>query len=398
MRKAPLDGIRVLDLTQVMAGPYATMIMGDLGAEVIKVESPDTGEMSRTFPPHFIQETSAYFLSLNRSKKSIVLNLQTHEGKEIFYRMVRKSDVVIYNFRPGIAERLKIDYGILKTVNPDIICCSMTAFGPDGPYGAQPAYDLTIQALSGAMSMTGEPGRSPLRLGIPMGDLAASLYAVVGVVSALYARKAEGGGGQLIDLALLDALFSLITYPAVYYFIGGEIPQPLGSGHQSVVPFQAFPTKDRYITICAPTEKFWSALCGALGREDLANDPRFATAADRLRNKDELHAIMEGILRQKSCEEWYGRLVDAGVPCAPVNTVDHAIHDPAIRHRDMIVEVQHREKKFKMVGNPLKFSGHPPSTYQGPPGLGEHSEEILVNLLGYSREDVKRFREANVIQ
>jgi crotonobetainyl-CoA:carnitine CoA-transferase CaiB-like acyl-CoA transferase len=241
--KKVLEGIRVIDLTTFMSGPFASMILGDLGAEIIKVEHPNVGDASRHIPPYFHKGESLYYLSLNRNKRSVTLNLSTDEGREILYGLVKKADIVIDNFRPGVLTKLGANYDRLKEINPKIIGCSISAFGHGGPYGSRPAYDLTIQALSGSMSMTGEEGRGPMRLGVPMGDLAGSMWAVVGILSALYHRQ-KTGDGQLVDIALLDSLVSFITYPALYYSHGGEVAKPLGSGHQAIVPFQVFKTRD----------------------------------------------------------------------------------------------------------------------------------------------------------
>ncbi|MFB0519840.1 MAG: CaiB/BaiF CoA transferase family protein, partial [Desulfatiglandales bacterium] len=339
MKKA-LEGIRAIDLTTFMSGPFAAMILGDLGAEIIKVEQPDGGDTSRHVPPYFHKGESLYYLSLNRNKRSLTLNLATDEGREIFYELVKKADIVIDNFRPGVLTNLGVNYDRLRKVNPGIICCSISAFGPEGPYGSRPAYDLIIQALSGAMSMTGEEGRGPMRLGVPMGDLAGSMWAVVGILAALYYRQ-KTGHGQLVDISLLDSLVSLITYPALYYSYGAEVAKPLGSGHQAIVPFQAFKTKDYYLAVACPREKFWVILCEALKVPELISDPRFLTMGDRLRNKEELYAILNPLFSQKTNAEWEEILVKAGVPCAPVNTIDRVFVDPAIQHRGMVISIDH---------------------------------------------------------
>lgn len=392
----PLEQIRVIDLTTTMAGPFGSMVLGDLGAEVIKIEPIDGGDASREIPPYFHDGESMYYISLNRNKRSVTLNLDTDKGKEIFYALVKKSDVVIANFRPGIMTKLKIDYKRLKVINPRIICCSMTAFGEDGPYGRQPAYDLTIQALAGAMSMTGEEGRAPLRLGIPMGDLAASIWAVVGILSALYYRQ-QTGEGQLVDLSLLDSLVSFITYPALYYSYGGEVAKPLGSGHQSVVPFQAFKTKDHYITVVCGKVKFWQGLCEAAGIQELASDPRFKGMDSRGKHKDELIPILDKIFLQKTTAEWEELLVKAGVPCAPVHTIDQVFTDPAIQNRGMVISMEHFGKTLRLFGSPLKMSASPITEYRTPPKLGADTRQIFTELLGYSQKDIDKLKANKII-
>jgi crotonobetainyl-CoA:carnitine CoA-transferase CaiB-like acyl-CoA transferase len=395
MKKA-LEGIRIIDLTTFMSGPFASMVLGDLGAEIIKVEQPEEGDASRHVPPYFHKGESLYYLSLNRNKRSLTLNLASDEGREIFYELVKKADIVIDNFRPGVLANLGADYGRLREINPGIICCSISAFGPEGPYGARPAYDLIIQALSGAMSMTGEEGRGPKRLGVPMGDLAGSMWAVAGILAALYHRKITGQG-QLVDVTLLDSLVSLITYPALYYSYGGEIAKPLGSGHQAIVPFQVFKTKDYYLAVACPREKFWVLLCEALKVPELISDPRFLTMGDRLKNKEELYEILNPLFSRKTNAEWEEILVKAGVPCAPVNTIDKVFVDPAIQHRGMVISIDHLGKEMRFFGNPIKMSETPITEYHSPPRLGADNGEVLAKLLGYEPEEVERLKKKKVI-
>jgi crotonobetainyl-CoA:carnitine CoA-transferase CaiB-like acyl-CoA transferase len=395
MKKA-LEGIRVIDLTTFMSGPFASMILGDLGAEIIKVEQPEEGDASRHVPPYFHKGESLYYLSLNRNKRSLTLNLASDEGREIFCGLVKKADIVIDNFRPGVLTNLGADYGRLREINPGIICCSISAFGPDGPYGSRPAYDLIIQALSGAMSMTGEEGRGPMRLGVPMGDLAGSMWAVVGILAALYYRQ-KTGQGQLVDISLLDSLVSLITYPALYYSYGGEVAKPLGSGHQAIVPFQVFKTKDYYLAVACPREKFWVLLCEALKVPELMSDPRFLTIGDRLKNKEELYGILNHLFSRKTNAEWEEILVKAGVPCAPVNTIDKVFVDPAIQHRGMVISIDHLGEEIQSFGNPIRMSETPIREYHSAPRLGADNREILEELLGYGPEEVERLKRKKII-
>lgn len=395
MKKA-LEGVRVLDLTTFMSGPYASMVLGDLGAEVIKIEEPGSGDASRQIPPYFHEGESLYYISLNRNKKGVTLNLNTEQGKNLFYGLVKKADIVLENFRPGVTKKLGVDYERLKTINPQIIYGSITAYGPEGPYGQRPAYDLIIQALSGSMSMTGEQETGPLRLGVPMGDLAGSMWAIIGILSALQYRE-KTGEGQIVDISLLDSLTSLITYPALYFSHGGEIAQPLGSGHQAIVPFQAFQTKDYYVAVTCANEKFWGLLCQALGMSELAADPRFAKMGDRLQHKKELNAILSKVFSEKTNAEWEKILSQAGVPCAPVQTMDRVFADPALRYRGMIIAMDHFGEELRSFGNPLKMSATSITEYRTPPRLGADNQEILGKYLGLSAEEIGRMKKEGIL-
>lgn len=391
MKKA-LAGIRVVDLTSFMSGPFASMVLGDLGAEIIKIEEPENGDSSRQIPPYFHEGESLYYISLNRNKKSITLNLNTEKGKDILYKLVKNADIVIENYRPGVTKKLGVDYERIKAINPKIIYCSITAYGPEGPYGKRPAYDLIIQALSGSMSMTGQEGTGPLRLGVPMGDLAGSMWALVGTLAALQHRE-KTGEGQLVDVSLLDSLTAFITYPALYFSYGGEVAKPLGSGHQAIVPFQAFKTKDYYLAITCATEKFWGLLCQALEMPDLASDCRFAKMGDRLKNKEELNAFLNDVFSRKTNAEWETILSKGGVPYAPVNTIDKVFDDPALQHRGMIISVDHFGNALRFFGNPVKMSETPITQYQTPPRLGADNEEVLGRYLGLSAEDISELKK-----
>ena len=391
-----LIGTRILDLTQMLAGPFGTMMLADMGAEVIKIEEPGIGDRTRTMGPHFVAGTSAYFVSVNRNKKSMTLNLKENAGREIFYDLVKKSDVVFDNFRPGVLERLKCDYESLKKVNPKIICCSISAFGQNGPYREMPAFDLSIQALSGVMSYTGEPERAPVRMGIPMGDLAGAMYAAFAVAAALHSRD-EKGNGCRIDISLLDSITALHTYVAQYYFFSGELPKPIGSGHQSVVPYQAFRTKDMYIVIAVYTDKFWEGLCKALGVEHLINDPKFATNEKRRDHRQELIKILSEAFEKKNGAEWLALLEKEGVPCGPINTLDKTLSDRQLLERNMVVELDIPDYgKLKTLGNPVKVEGSK-ERFVHSPKLGEHTEMILRDILGYSEEDVKKLKSIKAI-
>ncbi len=392
----PLSGVRILDLSQLLAGPYGSMILADLGAEVIKIEKPGEGEIGRGMPPHFFHGESVYFISINRNKKSMTLDLKAPEGLEVFYRLVGVSDVVYDNFRPGTLEKLRIDYETLRKINPRIISCSISGYGQTGPFKDSPAFDLIIQARGGIMSYTGEPGQMPVRMGAPMGDLGGGLFAVQAVEAALYQRE-KTGLGQRIDLSLLDCQISLLIYRGLYYLYGGEIAQPVGSGHVSAIPIRAFKTKTFDIVIDANTDKFFQELCGAMGLQDLPSDPRFPTRAHRLKNKEALYKILEETFLKKTGEEWL-KLLEGRVPVGPINTVDMALNDPQILSRNMVVETTHRTgERMKLLGNPIKMSQAEERKFTPPPAMGEHTGQVLADLLKFSPQEVQRLREKKII-
>ncbi len=393
----PLTGIRVLDLSQFLAGPYGSMILGDLGAEVVKIEIPGKGDGSREMPPHFIRGQSGYFLSMNRSKKSLTLNLKSEEGLQIFYDLVRQSDVVYDNFRPGILERLRIDYDTLKAINPRIISCSVSGYGQTGPLKDRPAFDLVVQAMGGIMSYTGPLGGEPVRMGAPMGDLGGGIFAAHGVLAALYQRE-RTGEGRRVDVALLDSQIALLIYRAVYYFMAGEVAVPAGSGHVSAVPIGAFKTQDIHIVIDANGDKFWRALCEAIEHPEWADDPRFVDRAGRLENVNELMSLLQAIFLTRPGDEWIERLEAAGVPCGPINTVERALNDPQVLARNMVIDAESPTYgTVKLTGSPIKFEGTDDTQFQAPPALSEHAEEILTEWLGLSTERVQALREQGVI-
>lgn len=392
----PLAGVRILDLTHIMAGPYCTAILGDLGAEIIKIEKPGIGESFRGMPPHFFEGQSAYFISINRNKKGMTLDLKSPEGRDIFLALAKLADVVVDNFRPGVMKKQGFDYESLKTINPRLICCSISGYGQTGPFKDRPAFDLVIQARGGIMSYTGEPGRTPVRMGAPMGDLSGGLFAVQGILAALYQRE-KTGRGQQIDISLVDCQTSLLTYRAQYYFVGNEIARPVGSGHISAHPVGAFETKTFAIVLDANTESIFPELCAAIGRPELSKDPRFSSREGRFKNADELYAILREVFLEKTGEEWL-EIMENRVPVAPINTIDRALADPQTLSRNMVVELEYEgNKKLKTVGNPIKMSEIKEEKFVRPPYLGEHTEEILKNLLHYSPEQIQELRNRKVI-
>jgi crotonobetainyl-CoA:carnitine CoA-transferase CaiB-like acyl-CoA transferase len=393
----PLQGIRILDLTQMLAGPFGAMFLGDLGAEVLKVE-PIQGDFSRGLPPYFPSGDSAYFWSINRNKKSMAIDLKSPEGLKIFYEMVAHADVVFDNFRPGVLERLKIDYENLKIHNSKIICCSVSTFGSTGPYSDRPGYDLIVQAMSGGMSLTGEPGGSPVRAGISIGDLMGGLLAVHGILAAYIALQ-KTGRGQRLEVSLLEGQLFLLTYIAQHFFTAGKVPGPHGSGDPSLIPYQAFKTKDIHIAVAAHREHFFEGLCKVLGKPEWNEDPRFSTLAARRQNQALLLPMIEEILKTRRGEEWVDELVRADVPAGPIHTLDRAFSDPHVLFRGTIVEVDGPEgKKVKTIANPLKMDEMPLNAYACAPRVGEHTGEILSTILGYSQQTVEAFHKKGVIR
>ena len=393
----PLKGIRVLDLTHVLAGPFCTQILGDLGAEVIKIERPGVGDPTRRMPPHTMKDQSLYFMSLNRNKKSLTLDLKAPEGKEIFYGLTRKADVVMNNFTPGTMEKLGLGYEDLKKINPKIVWASVTGYGQTGPYRERPSYDIIVQAMGGAMSYTGEPGKPPVRCGIPIGDLGGAVFAVIGILSALVSRSMTGEG-RMVDISMLDVQLALHTYRAKYYFVAGEVPQPVGTAHVSNVPLRAYRTKDSALVIEAYIDHFFRNLCKNLDMEHLADDPRFSTRANRLKNREEVDRILEEAFLTKTTAEWWDLFIKLEVPSGPIYTVAEAVADPQVLSRNMVVEIDSPHVgKTRDVGSPIKVSGVDQTQYVYPPALGEHTEQILKNLLGYSADKIKGLKSQKVV-
>jgi CoA:oxalate CoA-transferase len=376
----PLDGIRVIDLSMFLAGPFCTQQLADLGAEVIKVE-PRHGDNTRALPPHFHRGESLYFLSTNRSKKDISIDLAQPEGRAILHRLVATADVVVDNFRPGITKKLGADFATLSAINPRIVCCSISGFGQDGPYATRPAYDMIVQALSGGMSITGEPGGRAVRAGIPIGDICAGLHAVIGIQAALRERE-RSGVGQFIDISMLDVQIAMLSYQGVYHLFSGEVPGGQGRGHASIPTYGSFQAADeRDVLICANTEKMWVALCEVLERPELSGDPRFLTNELRHAHRAELEPILVQAFAARSRTEWLHRLDARGVPCAPVNTIADALVDPQVRHRGMVQKIEHTlGGEIEVLANPIKMSRSPTAPFRSPPLFGEHTDEILREL------------------
>lgn len=384
----------MLDFTRVMAGPFCTMLLGDLGADVIKVEPPG-GDDTRSYVPD-IGGVSAYFISVNRNKRSIVIDLKKEGALEVVDRLVRASDVVVENFRPGVAEKLGIGYERLSRINPRIVYCSISGFGQDGPYRDKPGYDLIALAMSGLMDITGEPGRPPVKFGVPIADITTGMMAALAIVSALFERE-RSGRGQYVDISLLDTQILVLSHQALNYVAAGRDPERMGSAHPSIAPYQAFETRDGYLIVAVGNDKLWRDFTKAIGREDLADDPRFRTNPDRVRNREALVRELEEILRRRTREEWIEVLERHGIPVAPVKRVGEALSDPHVIWRKMVVEIRHPAYgDVKIPGIPLKLSRTPASIRRPPPLLGEHTVEVLREI-GYSDEEMRGLVEMGIV-
>lgn len=395
MRHA-LEGLKVIDLTRVLAGPYATMLLADFGAEIIKIEVPKTGDDSRAFGP-YVNGESAYFMSINRNKKSITLNLKTEEGKDILKKLVSQADVLVENFRPGTMEKLGLGYELLKEINPKLIYAASSGYGHTGPYSQKPAYDAVVQAMGGIMSITGQVGGKPTRVGTSIGDIAAGLFTAIGVLTALNYRN-ETGKGQKVDVAMLDCQVAMLENAIARYTSTGDVPKPGGNKHPSIVPFESFGTNDGDIMVAAGNDNLFQKLCSALELEDAANDARFATNPLRNENYEALKPILDKTFAEKSIDEWRSILDEAGVPNSPINTIDRVVEHPQVIARDMVQTVKHKVAgEVKMPGVAVKLSETPGMIESAAPLLGEHNEEILKEYLNMSNEDINSLKEKGVI-
>ena len=397
----PLNGIKVIDLTHMLAGPYAGMVIADLGAEVVKVEPLASGEMTRSLlqsdPDYSFKNFGAYFLTLNRNKKSVSLDLKSDEGLHIFYDLVKSADVVLNNFSAGVVKKLKIDFNSLKHVNPRIITCSITGFGETGPHSSRPAYDQIVQAYSGGMSVTGPDAETPTRAGIPIGDLGSGLYSVIGILSALLSRE-QTNMGQHIDMSLLDVQISLLTYMATMQTLSNIDPEPIGNAHFVHVPYNSFTTQNGFVVIAVITDAFWEALLNVVNVESL-RDPKFSNSVDRLKNQEFIEAELNKILSTKPSEFWIKALNEAKVPCGPINTFSQALSDEQVIHRNMVVEVEHPDGgKVKMPGNPVKLSYTNEDSYSPPPHLGKNTKEILKEWAGYDEIKIQTLIDKRIVQ
>ena len=397
----PLNGVKVIDLTHMLAGPYAGMVLADLGAEVVKVEPLGSGEMTRGLlkndPDYSFKNFGAYFLTLNRNKKSVSIDLKNKKGLEVFYDLVRSADIVLNNFSAGVVSKLKIDFENLSAINPKIITCSITGFGETGPHSTRPAYDQIVQAYSGGMSITGKDAKSPTRAGIPIGDLGSGLYSVIGILSALYSRE-KTLKGQHIDLSLLDVQISLLTYMATMQTLSGIDPEPIGNAHFVHVPYNSFTTSDGFVVIAVITDEFWKSLKSVVNVDSL-DDPKFDSSIDRLKNQSFIENELNKTLSTQTSDHWIEKLNKAKVPCGPINKFSDALNDEQVKHRNMIVEVEHPDGGLvKMPGNPVKMSYTNEESYSSPPHLGTNTREILKNWSKYGEDKIKDLEKENIIQ
>ncbi len=392
----PLSGIKVLDLTRVLAGPYATMILSDLGAEVIKIEQPEIGDESRNFGP-FKNGFSLYFMSVNRGKRSITLDLKTDRGKDIFKQLVKQSDILVENFRPGTMKKLGLDYETLAAEHPALIYAACSGFGQTGPFAEKGAYDMIIQGMGGIISITGEPDGPPVRVGTSISDITAALFTTIGILSVLHNRNSTGKG-QLVDVAMLDSLVAVLENAIVRYFATDEIPQPLGSRHPAITPFEAFESADGHIIIAIGNDTLWAKFCEHVDQKNLISDPRFRTNVERTANHSELFPILSEIMRQRTTDEWIDALENIGVPCGPINTIDKVVNHPQVQARNMITQVIHQMTgAVEVPGLPIKLSDTPGDVDIPAPNLGEHTVEILTDVLKMSTDEVKQLKQEKII-
>jgi crotonobetainyl-CoA:carnitine CoA-transferase CaiB-like acyl-CoA transferase len=393
----PLAGLRVLDLSRILSGPFATMIFADLGAEVIKLENPGGGDDTREWAPPYQGDQSAYFLSINRNKRGIAVDLKSDSGRDIAQRLADSADILVENFRPGAAARLGLGYPELSARNPQLIYASISGFGQTGPDAQQPGYDAIAQALGGVVSVTGEPEGEPVRVGTPVADLGAAMWAAIGVLAALHARTATGRG-DWIDISLLDGQIAWLTYVAGGYFASGEVPRRYGSAHPTIVPYQALRTGDGYLMVAVGNDMLWQRFAPLLGLPELAGDPRFATNPDRVVNRAELIPLIEAALAARGSAEWADEMSRAGIPAGAINTVDRALAHPQVVARDMVVTTEHPTAgTLRMPGSPIKLSHHIASVRRPPPLLGEHTDEVLREL-GFPATDIAALRDTGVVR
>ena len=392
----PLHDLLVIDLTRALAGPYCTLMLGDMGARVIKVETPAGGDDTRGWGPPFLGGESTYFMGVNRNKESLTLNLKDPRGREILHHLVARADVLVENFRPGIMDRLGFGYEAVHERYPRLVYASISGFGQDGPYRERTAYDLILQGMGGLMGMTGEEGGPPVKVGVAITDICAGMFAAFAILAALRVRD-RAGQGQWIDAGMLDGQLAWLTYQAGFYFATGENPRRLGSAHPSIVPYQAFRTADGYINVAVGSEAIWERFCAALGRADFAADPRFRTNPDRVAHREVLLPELEGIFAAQPTAHWQGVLDAAGVPNGPIYLLSELFADPQVQHRGLVVEMEHPAAgRIRQTGIPVRLSVTPGSIRTPPPQLGEHTDAILSEL-GYDGAAIARLRQDGVV-
>jgi crotonobetainyl-CoA:carnitine CoA-transferase CaiB-like acyl-CoA transferase len=395
--QGPLAGVRILDLSRILSGPFATMIFADLGADVIKLENPRTGDDTREWAPPYQGDQSAYFLAVNRNKRGIAVDLKTERGRDIARRLAERADVVVENFRPGTAGRLGLGYDELAARNSRLIYASISGFGQTGPYSSEPGYDAIAQALGGLMSVTGEADGPPVRVGNSAADLGASMWAAIGILAALHARHTTGRG-EWIDISLLDGQIASLTYLAGGYFATGEVPRRYGSAHPSIVPYQAMRTADGHLMVAVGNDTLWQRFARLVGLPELADDPRFVSNPQRVANRVELIQLIEAALAAKGSAAWAEELSHVGIPAGAINSIDAALAHPQVQARDMVLTVEHPTAgPLRMAGSPIKLSEYTTTVRRPPPTLGEHTGEVLREL-GYTAADIETMRQEGVVR
>ncbi len=390
----PLSNIKVLDLTRFLAGPFCTLLLADMGADVIKIETPEHGDDAR-YQGTIVQGESGYFVGMNRNKKGMTLNLKAPEGKAIFLQMVGRADVVVENFRPDVMPKFGLDYGNLQKVNPGIIYCGISGFGKDGPHALRPAFDFIAQGASGFMSVTGFPDREPVRAGIPISDSVAGIYAAYGILVALMARQ-KTGKGQEVQTSLVDAMISILSFQADRFFGTGKLPERHGNVHPVSSPYGTFRASDGYINIAPAGDFMWERLARALGLQELLDDPRLKSNEGRRQHRQALHETISEIISKRTMKEWIEYLNKEGVPCGPINNLAQTFEDPQVRHQEMLLEVEQPSGRVKTLGFPVKMSQTPAKLYRSAPQLGQHTGEILADL-GFPEAKIKELREKGVV-
>lgn len=392
----PLAGLTVIDLTRVLSGPYCTMTLADLGARVIKVEHPVRGDDTRGWGPPFLGSESAYFLSVNRNKESVTVDFKAPEGREILERLIARADVVVENFRPGTMAGVGLDAAALRQRHPRLIYCAISGFGQTGPRREEPGYDAVMQAEGGLMSVTGDADGPPFRLGVAIADIVSGMWAAQGITAALLARE-RTGRGQVVDVGMLDATASLLTYQAAIYFATGRAPGRLGNRHPTIVPYESLPTSDGDLVVAVGNDGIWGRFCEAAGAPELAADARFATNRDRVANYDELKPALHALFRRRPRQAWIDVLTPAGVPCGSVRDIHEVFEDPQIAARDMVQTLPHASiGEVRVTGVPVKLSETPGVVHAAPPMLGQHTDTVLGEI-GYTPADLARLRASRVI-
>ena len=393
----PLHDIRVLDLSRVLAGPYAAMTLGDLGADVIKIEQPGEGDETRAWGPPWAGGESAYYLSVNRNKRGITLNLKSEGGRRVFLDLVRRGDVLIENFKRGTLERMGLDDDTLWAANPLLIHAAITGFGPAGPYADYPGYDFVVQAMAGVMSITGEPEGEPMKVGVAIVDITAGLFTMGAVLAALHARQ-ETGRGHRIDVSLLESAMAWLANVGSNYLVSGEEPKRFGNAHPNIVPYQSFQAKDRPLALAVANPRQFRRFCELAGRPELADNPRYATNADRLAHRAELVAAIQALIEQRTADEWLRLLNDNGIPAGPINTVPQAFADPQVQALGIVHPLPHPTAgEVRVVGPPFRFSETPATPRSAPPLLGQHTEDVLRDVLGLDTDAIAGLRAEGAI-